>query len=231
MGDAAATLDMGQVISKSVNEKILAISKYIRLYPFTGLIDVIEAYSSLTVIYDPVVIIKELHPEGTVLDWVKERLTEAFDQPPVQENGRHRLIRIPVCYDPGLGTDLPNLAAEKQLSFEEISDIHTSRTYRVYMLGFLPGFVYMGDLDDRLEISRKARPEPVLPGSVGVTGLQTCIYPLQSPGGWYIIGRTPVKLFDKNAEDPVLLRSGDEVQFYPIPISEYNASVSAETDQ
>ena len=113
------------------------------------------------------------------------------------------------------------VTAQTGLSFEEVIRIHCAGTYRVYMIGFLPGFSYLGKLDPRLELPRKKFPVTVHAGGVGIAGMQTGIYPLNSPGGWQIIGRTPVRLFDPGMDPPVRLQTGDRVQFYPVPDSEY----------
>ncbi len=134
-----------------------------------------------------------------------------------------KLVHIPVCYEPSLGPDLELVASEKQLAIEEIIRLHSGRAYRVYMIGFLPGFPYMAAVDDRIVMSRKNKPRAVIPaGSVGLAGLQTGIYPLDSPGGWQIIGRTPVKLFDKDNTNFLRINAGDAVQFYAVSRTEFD---------
>lgn len=109
------------------------------------------------------------------------------------------------------------------MSTGEIIDLHCAVTYRIYMIGFLPGFPYMGKIDTRIEISRKSRPVPVVAGGVGIAGLQTGVYPLSSPGGWQIIGRTPMPLFDRDSDPPILLCTGDRVRFYPVSKAEFRS--------
>jgi inhibitor of KinA len=130
-------------------------------------------------------------------------------------------FRIPVCYDGDYGPDLEWTARQKGLSVEDVIRIHHSGSYRIYMVGFLPGFPYLGKLDSRLEIPRKDRPVSVMRGGVGIAGIQTGIYPLSSPGGWQIIGRTPVRLFDWLTDPPIRFQCGDEVEFYPISREEF----------
>jgi inhibitor of KinA len=132
-----------------------------------------------------------------------------------------KTIKVPVCYADKFATDIYYLAKQNDLTVEEIIQLHTSRTYRVYMLGFIPGFAYMGVVDDRLVIKRKPVPRTVVAGSVGIAGKQTGIYPLESPGGWQIIGRTPVKPFDPDREPPVLFEPGDLIKFYSITEDEF----------
>jgi KipI family sensor histidine kinase inhibitor len=132
-----------------------------------------------------------------------------------------RSFHIPVCYEKEYAPDLEWVASEKGLSAAEVIELHCAVVYRVYMVGFLPGFSYMGSVDQRLELPRKPLPVNVVAGGVGLTGRQTGIYPLNSPGGWQIIGRTPIKLFDAGTNPPVRLQSGDRVQFYPVSGAEF----------
>jgi inhibitor of KinA len=138
---------------------------------------------------------------------------------PPQSEGRD--IRIPVCYEGEYAPDLEAVARDKGLSRKEVIDLHCSIPYRIYMIGFLPGFPYLGKIDPRLEIPRKVRPVPVIAGGVGIAGLQTGIYPQNSPGGWQIIGRTPIRLFDREADPPVMLLTGDQVVFYPVSTADF----------
>jgi inhibitor of KinA len=223
LGDSAITLDLGNEISRELNRKALAIQQHFIKNPFAGLKDCWVAYSSVTLVYDPLEVKKEYNPEKTVYSllstWLQNAYEQAADLIPI--NGRK--IRIPVCYDGEYAMDLHLLAREKQLAPETIIDLHTSRSYRVYMIGFLPGFSYMAEVDERLIIPRKSQPVTVMAGSVGITGSQTGIYPVQCPGGWFIIGRTPYQLFNRHDESPALLQAGDEVEFYRISREEFEA--------
>lgn len=221
LGDSAITLDLGNVITRELNQKALAIQKRLLQQPFAGLKDVWVAYSSVTLVYDPVEVKKTYNPEKTVFSYISNLLRKAVSEITDDDPGNGRKIRIPVCYEEEYAIDLPAVSAMKELSPETIIDIHTSRNYRVYMIGFLPGFSYMAEVDERLVIPRKSQPVIVKAGSVGITGSQTGIYPVQCPGGWYIIGRTPLRMFDERAEKPVLLEAGDEVEFYPINKKEF----------
>lgn len=184
--------------------------------PFSGQLDIIVAYSSLTILYDPVAARKSLPPAATVFDQVKERLVTAFERSVLGQLAESAVIRIPVCYASEFAPDLPALAAEKGLTLQEIIDLHTAPVYRVYTIGFLPGFCYLASLNEQLLTTRKQAPVPVAAGSVGIAGAQTGIYPMNSPGGWNIIGRTPVQLFNATSEGLVKLKPGDRVQFYSI---------------
>ena len=221
LGDTAAIIDLGNTINVTLNQKILAIQNSLKKNPFQGLKDIIVAYSSLTLYYDPLTIKRQYNPPGTVYGWVARQLREAFEQSSVESAGNGHITRIPVCYDEEYGTDLPKIGAEKKLQAKEIVEIHTSRVYSVYMIGFLPGFPYMGEIDERISLGRKPQPVQVQAGSVGIVAMQTGIYPLNCPGGWNIIGRTPSKLFEPGASNPVKLKAGDQVQFYAISKNEF----------
>ncbi len=226
LGDSAVTIDLGNGISEPRNQKVLAMQEWLQRFAFEGLVDIIPAYSSLTVIYDPVAIKRRYNPGGTVTEWVKTQLEKAFHDSGEQLPGTAVTVEMPVCYHEQTGIDLAVIAQQKKLEVEEIIHLHTSVLYRVYMIGFLPGFAYLAEVDPKLVMSRKARPVTVLPGSVGIAGAQTGIYPLASPGGWNIIGRTPVKLFDPVAPEPVKLKAGDMVRFYAISMEEFNHQLS-----
>jgi len=190
--------------------------------PFEGLKDVVIAYCSLTIIYDPNLVKKRFRPVSTVFELVRYILEEAYHHADIPATDSATLIRIPVCYDNTLGTDLDAIATKKQLTVPEIIHLHTTPIYRVYMIGFLPGFPYLAEVDQRLVLPRKTTPVPVHPGSVGIAGPQTGIYPFNSPGGWHIVGRTNMKLFDPASEGISTLKAGDHVQFYAISKEEFN---------
>ena len=221
LGDSALTLDWGNRIDEAINLEVMARYRQFRHQQFPGFIEAVPAYSSLTVYYDPVFIRKLLPVAGTAFEYVRERITEmmAVDLPVTTLNSR--LVRIPVFYDSSLAPDLDDLLREKQLTTEELISLHTGRIYHVYMMGFLPGFAYMGEVDEQLTMARKPRPKSTKAGSVGIAGRQTGIYPLTSPGGWQIIGMTPIELFNRNRKDPTLLQAGDRVQFYAIDKYEF----------
>ena len=190
-----------------------------------GIRDTIVAYSSLTIMYDPVEI-KKSHPFfGTAYEWVFKKAVQSYYESDQQTSAAGSLFRVGVCYDSEFGTDLHEISVATKLSVDEIIERHMSGTYRVYMLGFLPGFAYMGEVDHSLYMPRKQTPAAVVAGSVGIVSNQTGIYPLNSPGGWQIIGRTPMKLFDPAAAIPVKLTPGDRVQFYRITREEFEGQV------
>lgn len=217
------TLELGHLIDEQVNSRVLALEAWLRERPFAGLRDIIVAYSSITVFYDPV----EMSNSGWT-DGVHKRIRQLLEEAWVATEGEYPAflqdrepIRIPVCYGGGFGPDLEGLSTVLKISPKDIIELHSSFIYRVYMIGFLPGFPYLGRIDPRLETGRKTKPVPVVAGSVGIAGNQTGIYPVNSPGGWQIIGRTPVRLFDAGKEPPVRLNIGDAVQFYAVNKEEF----------
>lgn len=221
LGDSAITADWGNCISEPVNREVLARFRQLSEVPLPGMTEVVSAYSSLTIYYDVLALRKRIAPGTTVYDHMRQLLEERLLQPVSADAVQGRLVRIPVCYEKPFATDIHSLALAKHISAEELIHIHTASIYRVYMLGFLPGFTYMGEVDERIAMSRKPVPETVMPGSVGIAGRQTGVYPLVSPGGWHIIGRTPLALFSPEREEPALLAAGDQVQFYSISRHEF----------
>ena len=221
VGDSTITLDFGNFIDESINKQVIARYRQLQQDPLYGMIEAVPAYSSITIHYDVVTIRKLIPADKTVFESLKQQLEERLQQP-IQENQLNEgLVKIPVCYEDELAMDIQTLAAVKNISVDEVIHIHTSAIYKVYMLGFLPGFPYMGQVDDRIATPRKLQPQTVEAGSVGIAGKQTGIYPLTSPGGWQIIGRTPLKLFDVLQDEPTLLKAGDSVQFYSITKKEF----------
>lgn len=226
VGERAIAVQWGEVIDEKTNDSILSLFQWLKEKNIHGITDLIPAYQSLTLVYDPVVIRKQQRV-SSAFDWLHRELSSILDEPEDLPQVPSRQVDIPVCYDPSLGPDLGALSREKGLSMEAVVHIHSKSIYRVYMIGFLPGFAYMGIVDERIAAPRKR--EPVLhiePGSVGIAGIQTGVYPLASPGGWHIIGRTPMRLFDARSPDPVYLRGGDKVRFIPISLEEYHGYTS-----
>lgn len=208
-------------MSEELNKKVLSIHNWFEKNKCAGIKDTIIAYSSLTLIYDPAIVRKSNLFSGSVYEWVQKKAAQAYHESSPENNQKGSLFRIPVCYDVEFGIDLPEVSRSINLSFEEIIDLHLSKIYRVYMLGFLPGFAYLGQVDPKLNMPRKQSPVTVAAGSVGIVSNQTGIYPLNSPGGWQIIGRTSAKLFESKDQSPVKLQPGDEVQFYQITREEF----------
>lgn len=221
LGDSAITVDFDSSIDDKLNDDILKRVRHLRLNPPEGMIEVTPAYSSFTVYYDVMTLRRSDNSKKSSFELMKKLLEEFMLQSLPGNLPDNRIIEVPVCYSKEFAPDLENLAVTKNLSVEEVIQIHLSRNYKVYMLGFLPGFAYMGQVDERISMPRKIKPENVMGGSIGIAGTQTGIYPLASPGGWHIIGRTSLKLFDKEKEDSVLLKPGDRVRFTSISKHEF----------
>ena len=218
LGDSALTIDFGNVINEDINKKVLRLFHHLKTIDDRIIIDLVPAYSSLTVYYD----MASFHNPGkTVFESVADYLEELFSKHLNISERTPGFFEIPVCYSKKFALDIDYLSQQNELPIEEIIQIHTSRIYKVYMLGFLPGFTYMGEVDHRIAIARKTIPVKLFAGAVGIAGKQTGIYPLESPGGWQIIGRTPVKVFRKEDKNPVLFHPGDEVKFYSITEDEF----------
>jgi inhibitor of KinA len=181
----------------------------------------VPAYSSLAIYYDILYLIKKNRGQQTAFDQMKNAVEIFLKEKNILNPGTGSFITIPVCYDKEYGPDLDFVALENTIPIEEIIQRHIAQAYRVYMLGFLPGFAYMGLIDEKIVSPRKQYPAPVEAGSVGIAGKQTGIYPFKSPGGWQIIGRTPLNLFDREKTNPVLFKSGDNVKFYSITKDEF----------
>lgn len=221
LGDAALTIDFGNSISEKINDTVLNLFYAMRQKPLPGMIEAIPAYSSLSIFYNPFIVKGKIPVNETAFGFMKKE-TEKFiagfswnETPPI------RIMKIPVCYDEEFATDLERMAGIKKMDKAEIIRLHYENQYRVYMIGFLPGFPYMGILDEKISLPRKSQPQQVAPGSVGIAGRQAGIYPFNCPGGWNIIGRTPMKLFDPLRQEQSLLHAGDTVEFYPIEKNEF----------
>lgn len=219
LGDSALTINWGDGIDPLLNKKVIRLFQQVREKNIPYITDLVPSYSSLTVYYD----LSLVHPfERTAFETVADLIEDIAGEAPHKKEEETRRIEIPVCYETKYAPDIFEIASRKNLTPEEVIAIHTSKAYRIYMLGFLPGFAYMGEIDEAISIPRKTEPRiNVDAGSVGIAGRQTGIYPLASPGGWQIIGRTPVQLFKKNSEHPILFQPGDEVQFYSITEDEF----------
>ncbi len=227
LGDQAIVVEFGNVIDEKVNDRVITFFNYINANPFTGFIEAVPAYSTVTVFYNLGIIKKNIEVNETVLTWVENTLHHILPFIKEIKESESRLIEIPVCYDDEYAPDLRWVADIKGITAEEVIQSHTSKTYRVYMMGFLPGFAYMGEVNDNIDVPRKTNPRiKIEAGSVGIAGKQTGIYPLASPGGWQIIGRTAWRLFDPGKTEQSVLQSGDRVRFYPISQETYLAQLN-----
>lgn len=208
------TISLGDSIDLEINKKVFQLSEQLVRNRQPSWLDIIPAYSTISIQYD-VVSIRKQHPSA--FDWMKKQVEKVVTELIEENEVPSRQLQIPVCYDPEFALDADRIRKEKSVSTDELMAIHSSKTYHVFMIGFLPGFAYMGSVDPRIATPRIPTPRTkVLAGSVGIAGEQTGIYPLDSPGGWNIIGRTPLKVFNPQAKDPVFFKPGDQVSFVPM---------------
>jgi inhibitor of KinA len=221
IGDTALVIDYGNLVDEPINKEVMARFAQLKNANLPGVVEVVPAYSSLAVYYHPPEVLKKQVIVTTAYNRMKNQVEQLLAQPVINNGATERLLTIPVCYAYEFAPDIKELSAINNISVEEIIQRHTATTYRVYMLGFLPGFSYMGQVDEKISIARKPQPVNVVAGSVGIAGRQTGIYPLASPGGWQIIGRTPLKLFDAKKEEPAFFKAGDQVQFISISKNEF----------
>ena len=223
ISENAISLEFGNDINEETLERISGLNQCIKRNPFVGLLSTIPAYTTLTLYFNPVGLMNDSSLKGsTTLDKISRYIKTINVETNSDQEMYREIINIPVCYDPKFGFDLQELSSFHQLKKEEIIEIHSSTVYTVYMIGFVPGFPYLGGLSEKLTTPRKQNPRPAIPaGSVGIAGQQTGIYPLETPGGWQIIGRTPIKLFDVNRQQPSLLKVGDKIKFQTISLIEF----------
>ena len=213
-GDSAINLEFGNVISEKTNGLIRAAAQTLEADPINGVIELVPTFCSLMVVYNPCVV-----GYDELTSQVRGKLRGLV----ATTGGIHRVVKIPVCYGGDFGPDLGDVAEHAGMSAEEVIAIHSGHDYLIDMLGFLPGFAYLGGLDERLHTPRLATPRTrIEPGAVGIGGAQTGIYPLASPGGWRIIGRTPVRPYDPDRESPILYAAGDYLRFVPITPQEFS---------
>lgn len=212
-GDKSLVMEFGNSISPEINTKIRSMVTAIDESEFHGIEEVIPTYRSILIIYNPLIIDYQ-----DIIDKLKKMETHLNDT----SNDKTRIIELPTVYGGEYGPDIEFVARHNNLTIEEVIEIHSSTDYLLYMLGFTPGFGYLGGMSEKIETPRLQVPRTKIPaGSTGIAGKQTGIYPIDSPGGWQLIGRTPVKLYDPLAEPPVLLNAGDYIRFIPIDEEKY----------
>jgi inhibitor of KinA len=218
LGDRAILMEFGSEIHYSHFSYITSLIHTLESKPFPGFIECSPSYTTVTVVYEPYAFLHSPSP----FQEIKKILLEKMNQVTIDQQTQARNIVIPVCYGGERGPDLSAVASFHGISEEEVIRIHSSAYYQVYMLGFSPGFPYIGGLPREISTPRKSTPRLKIPsGSVGIGGEQTGIYPLETPGGWNIIGQTPLTLFQPEKMPPTLLQRGDQVTFVPITQEEF----------
>ena len=222
-GDSSVCAEFGNEISKEINAQIRAFNILLKESGIAGIVETIPTYRSLLIQYDPGVIsYKSL--EGK-LKKLLARL-DSVEIPPSE------VLEVPVLYGgEEMGPDLKFVAENAKMSEEEVIKLHSEPEYLIYMLGFTPGFTYLGGLNDAIETPRLKTPRVKIPaGSVGIAGKQTGVYPIDSPGGWQLIGRTPLKMYDADREKPILPEAGQYIKFVPIDRAEFDR-IAAEVEK
>jgi len=213
-GDRGLLVDFGEGIDPGVNEKVRAMARALEKQRLNGVMEMIPTYRSILFFYDP-----SLTDPETLCNSIEivENTLEKNENQPVT------IVEIPVCYANEFGPDIENVQKAHGLTLEEIIHLHSKPEYLIYMVGFTPGFAFLGGLDERLHTPRLATPRMLVPeGSVGIANNQTGMYPIASPGGWQIIGRTPLKLFAPHRTNPFIYKAGDKIKFKPISKPEYD---------
>lgn len=218
-GDLAVSVELDDEISPAVNARVLALERLLRARALSGVVDTVPTFRSLLVHYDPLALaLPDLVAELEAL------LTRLDDAPPAPG----RRVELPCAYGGEHGPDLEEVARRLGLAADEVIGLHASAEYRVYFIGFTPGLPYMTGMPARLTIPRLDRPRTTTPpGSVGIGGIQCSVYSVESPGGFWVLGRTPLRLYDPAAPDPILLRAGDRVRFRVVDGAEYRAIAEA----
>lgn len=212
-GDKAVLAEFGDGISQDINRRVRAMAQELQRRKLPGVVEWLPSYRALLVFYDPLRISHRQLLDS--LSEIEARLDEVVLPPP-------RVFVIPTLYGGEHGPDIDDVASHNGLTVEEVVKIHSSADYHVYFTGFTPGFLFLGGMSPKIATPRLENPRTRIPaGSVGIAGNQTGAYPIESPGGWRLIGRTPVKLYDPNRPEPVLIRAGDIVRFRPIDLEEY----------
>ena len=215
-GDSALVAEFPQRIDAGINQRALSLAARLRHDWGEILRDVVIGYCTVTVYFNP----RHVDPR-----WLEGEIRIAARDVESDHRPTPTTIEVPVCYDSALGPDLEDVAAFGACSVDDVIELHTKRTYRVYMVGFIPGFAYLAEVDERIARPRRTAPRTAVPaGSVAIAGGQTGIYPKVTPGGWNIIGRTPLKPYDPDRGEPFLFRVGDEVRFTPMTRDAFDRS-------
>jgi len=222
ISEGAVTIEFGKTIDEDILNRVNAFDRLLQQNGLPGMYQTVPAYASLTVFFDLQTLLDAPLPGKTGFDKARAYLLGMNEQvSEFEEAGQSKIITIPVCYGSPFGDDLEYVAGYTKLNSAAVIKLHSEVVYKVCMIGFIPGFAYLGGLNPLLEIPRKATPVKVSPGAVGIAGSQTGIYPLETPGGWQIIGRTPLRLFDAKRSQPSLLKTNDKVKFEPISLSAF----------
>ncbi|MCM2675390.1 5-oxoprolinase subunit PxpB [Alkalicoccobacillus plakortidis] len=224
LNETSMIVQFADKIDPNTQKNILALIDLLKTSPFPGFLESLPSYTGVAVFYDPALVLSAepasiLSPSDRVRQLLDDYIISSKHH---QLNVEPETIEIPVCYDWTLGPDLQEVADYNQLTVDDVISIHSKGSYQVYMIGFAPGFPFLGGMSESIATPRKQQPRLEIPaGSVGIAGKQTGVYPMVTPGGWQLIGQTPLKMFDLNRDEPSLLKPGHIVRFRPISLEEY----------
>ncbi|WP_079508782.1 5-oxoprolinase subunit PxpB [Mesobacillus jeotgali] len=222
LGDNAIIVELGKDINIETQHKVQFVVSLLDKYAKDWMIEYIPAFTTVTLFYDPLKVMRDSNKDELPYYYVRSWLQSSLTRIAIATDTTQRVVEIPVCYGGELGPDIEFVARHNNLAAEEVIHLHSNGEYIVYMIGFAPGFPYIGGMSEKIATPRKETPRlKIPPRSVGIAGKQTGVYPIETPGGWQLIGRTPLELFRPEEDPPTLLRPGDRIRFKPISYEEY----------
>ncbi|CAK8584867.1 5-oxoprolinase subunit PxpB [Priestia megaterium] len=237
LGDSALVITFGDSIQYDIHKQIKTYKDSIELNPFPGFVECVPAFTNLTIFYNPLEVVAAVEKKQkkefvSPFEVVSSIIQSKLENEQTEKELNHRTVSIPVCYGGEYGPDLEYVARLHNLTPEEVISIHSEGEYLAYMIGFAPGFPFLGGLSEKIATPRRPSPRTSIPaGSVGIAGMQTGVYPISTPGGWQLIGQTPIKLFLPEQNPPSLLQAGDIVKFEPISKEEYQEILAKEGEK
>jgi inhibitor of KinA len=221
MGDRCVIIEFESRVDPEINARLRSVAEYLLTHPIEGVVDVVPAFTTVAVHYRPEALANSL-PQETPYRRLCRLIESALAEGVAGTHASARMVEVPVCYGGEFGPDLDEVAVQSKLTPQQVIELHAASKHQVYMLGFAPGFPYLGGLDPRLEMPRRATPRTKVPaGSVAIAREQSAIYSIETPGGWNILGRTPLRLFTPETDPPCLLLPGDNVRFVPITAEQF----------
>ncbi len=232
LGDSAVLVRVAENFERAPEEAlnaVLSAQAALRAAQIPGVLEIAPGYTTVALFYNPAGATDAGAPGGSIFDWIEQRVRSALSKKKKfdAEITERSVVQIPVCYEAEFAIDLEQVAQRAGIHRKEVVDLHCDAEYRVHCVGFTPGFPFLGGLPRKIATPRRDVPRKEIPaGSVAIGGMQTGIYPVKSPGGWNVIGRTPLRLFDPQKNPPALLRAGDRVRFHPITREEFERSTT-----
>lgn len=216
-GESGLVVEFGTEVDSLINDRVHKLANLVTMDSLQGIEAIVPTYRSLLILFDPMVLSR-----ARIIEHTKTLVVAALEEDSTLRQVRRTVI-IPTCYGGEMGPDIGFVAMHNGIGEEEVIQIHSSISYKIYMMGFTPGFPYLGGMSPRIAAPRLDTPRTIIPsGSVGIAGTQTGLYPVESPGGWRLIGRTPLEVFDVGKKEPFLYQAGDSLRFKRITASEYD---------